>query len=140
MGFTLVFSFSACGSSTYETPTTTTIPTTQKPVAQDLDLNEFVVSLEKNIVAAKDEYEGKLYSFSIEVSEIHASYITAVVYGYRNGIKSYYYNDYVTVELSESDIKDLSLKDMIYVEGYIEVYEKTDGESTFRIVDAVVTT
>ena len=29
---------------------------------------------------------------------------------------------------------------MIYVEGYIEVYEKTDGESTFRIVDAVVTT
>ncbi len=137
--FVFALSFTSCaGSNTQTTNTEAIETTTQKPAAKELDLNEFLLSLEENIVAAKYEYEGNLYSFTVGVSEIHTSYITAVVYGYKNGIKSYYYNNYVTVELSELDIKNLSLNDMIYVEGYIEVVENANGENTFKIIDAVV--
>ena len=135
----IALNFASCGQSNTSTAyTESTEATTQKPVAQELDLNALAVSLEENIVAAKYEYEGNLYSCTVGVSEIHTSYITAIVYGYRNGIKSFYYNDYVTVELSSLDIKNLSVNDMIRIEGYIEVFEKSDGESTFRIIDAIV--
>ncbi len=134
MGFVLAFSFSACSSNVSETQTTTTISTT-RPEAQNISLSILNSMINSNIVAAKEEYEGNLYTFSVKVSDIHSSYIEAVVYE----STSISYNSFggVQVRLSNSDISSLRKGDEITVEGYVEIFESYSGNG-FRIIDAVV--
>lgn len=134
MGFVLVFSFSACSSDVTETQETTTVSTT-RPEAQSISLSLLNSMINSNIVAAKEEYEGNLYTFLVEVSDIHSSYIEAIVYE----STSISYNSFggVQVLLSNSDISSLRKGDEITVEGYVEIFE-TYGGNGFKIVDAVV--
>ncbi len=134
MAFVFAISFSACGSSTVEIPTIATVPTT-KPEAQSISLSILNSMINSNIVAAREEYEGNLYTFSVKVSDIHSSYIEAVVYE----STSISYNSFggVQVRLSNSDISSLRKGDEITVEGYVEIFESYSGNG-FRIIDAVV--
>lgn len=123
--------FSSCDANNATSPTD--VQTTAKEPASELSFSYFNTLLQSNIVAAREEFENNLYSFTVEVSEIHSSYITGYVIqdmgGYFSGVSIY---------LSSDDIKDLSIGDEIMVEGYIEIFEAIGGGNGFSIKDAVV--
>ena len=134
MVLAFVFSFSACGSSVSETQTTTTISIT-RPEVQSLRLSTLTSMIDDNIVAAQEEFEGNLYTFTIKVTDIFSAYIHANVYD--STTTSDYSCGWVQVILDKSDISSLRKGDVITIEGYVEISELY-GKEQFHIVDAVV--
>ena len=127
----LAFSFSAC-SNTNTTQNNIVEFTTAKPEAQEISLFMLRSALSSNIVTAKQEYENKLYAFTVEVSEIHENYIK----GHTSDDLVIYYD--VQIALPSSDIAKLRVRDLINIEGYVEIYEAVMGGNGFKITNATI--